>query len=163
MNKDGPALVVPARLIAAIDAELLATTRRSPRVSLMVVDVDGMSEINAVYGHDRGDYFLAVVRRELCAAIPQRAVMADLGGDAFAIALPKAGQAAGARRALSVVRRLGRDRLRLSSEPEVPLRVSVGGASCTSHDSAMSMLRDAHDALVAAKRHRGGTVVWNGR
>jgi len=71
-----------------IQKELRAASRNPQPVSLLMIDVDHMKEINATAGHLGGDRALRRVGDALRAAIRDSDVVGRYGGDEFAIILP---------------------------------------------------------------------------
>lgn len=121
--------------------EAMAWRERGQSVGLLMLDVDNFKQVNTHYGHPGGDralIFVAECLRQSCRAgdLPAR-----LGGDEFAVLVLGAdedGMAALAARLLDTVRRGN------------TVRISVGWAISAASDECL--LRDADDALAAAKR-----------
>jgi diguanylate cyclase len=59
--------------------------RRSSKLCLMLLDLDGFKSVNDVYGHKMGDRVLTEVGRRLEAVVPSGCCVARLGGDEFAV------------------------------------------------------------------------------
>jgi diguanylate cyclase (GGDEF)-like protein/PAS domain S-box-containing protein len=67
----------------------VARSRRYGEVAgLMVVDLDGLSAVNAQHGHEAGDELLQSVARALTRRLRQTDLVARVGGDEFAVLLP---------------------------------------------------------------------------
>lgn len=58
-------------------------------VSIVIVDVDGLKRVNDTAGHDAGDYLIISVAKVLSEAVGAEGVLARIGGDEFALLLPK--------------------------------------------------------------------------
>jgi len=59
----------------------------SPQTSIIIVDVDGLKEVNDQDGHGAGDQLIRKVARLLTASFRTKDVLARIGGDEFAILL----------------------------------------------------------------------------
>ena len=141
------------RRLDDIAGSLLADPKRDTPVSLLMIDVDGLKEINDEYGHAEGDRLLVTVADTL-----QRATMHEpdglagrLGGDEFCVVLT--GDAERARQLMRVVQE------QLDQGPPPQPRLSAGIA--TNHGGVESfgdLLERADAAQYAAKR-RGIPIV----
>lgn len=63
-------------------------------VSIVIVDVDGLKVINDTKGHDAGDHLIICVAKVLQEALSGEGILARIGGDEFALLLPKTDEAA---------------------------------------------------------------------
>ncbi len=68
-------------------ADLLAQAGKNP-VGLIILDLDRFKGINDTFGHDIGDQLLQEVSERLTDCLEKRAILARLGPDEFAVALP---------------------------------------------------------------------------
>jgi diguanylate cyclase (GGDEF)-like protein len=67
----------------------VARSRRYGEVSgLMVIDLDGLAEINSEHGREAGDEALRAVARALMRRLRQTDLVARVGADEFAVLLP---------------------------------------------------------------------------
>ena len=128
-------------------------------VALLVLDVDGMSDINLALGHELGDRLLATVVRRLRSALPDSALLARVDGDAFAVLLQGV-DADEARRVAVTLRAALEPPLLLDSTPVRP-DASIGIACSPLHGrTPLELLRRAEQAMHSAKRARSGQAVY---
>jgi diguanylate cyclase (GGDEF)-like protein/PAS domain S-box-containing protein len=99
--------------------------RRNP-MSVIVVDVDNLKEINDNLGHLSGDELLRRVARLLRSSFRSEDIVARIGGDEFAVFLPDSDQK-------SLERSMERLRNNLDEvnlhQGQNPMSISIGGAS----------------------------------
>jgi diguanylate cyclase (GGDEF)-like protein len=118
-------------------------------LSLLVLDLDHFKRVNDSLGHDAGDEVLRRFADVLRTAGGDGDVPTRLGGEEFALVLPRAGEA----QALAVAERL---RLLVRNEFSTfpcPISVSVGVATRGAEaPDAAELIRAANRALYAAKR-----------
>jgi len=140
------------------DEHLAGEVRRARRhdyaLSLIVVDVDGFTQINDRCGHHAGDQALIGVARCLVGAARDGDLLARLGSDEFAWLLPYS-DLAGAQEPAERVRRGLADYIGGGSGP---LTVSIGICDLAQGDDAEQLLAHAGTALLGAKRRGGNTV-----
>ncbi len=94
-------------------------------VGLIVCDLDGLKYINDTLGHDIGDQLLANLADLIRDPFRANEVVARIGGDEFAVILPKADEAslaAGRARIIAAIEAYN------AKNPTIPLCVSVGTA-----------------------------------
>jgi diguanylate cyclase (GGDEF)-like protein len=137
------------------DSRLGEEVRRAQRhdlpLSLLVVDLDGLKEINSQLGHEFGDRALVAVARSLSDNIRSIDVAARIGGDEFAVLLPHTP----AKEAVAVADRMRRRTLQLGSEvPSTrPVSASFGVTDLdgAGGNSAGDLFAAADRALFSAK------------
>jgi diguanylate cyclase (GGDEF)-like protein/PAS domain S-box-containing protein len=150
------------RLFEVLHAEICRSKRTERGFSVLLLDLDGLKEINDRFGHLTGDRALCRLARVLQDCCRSIDTAARQGGDEFALVLPETSAAA----ATLVARRICE---LLTKDAEEPiLSVSVGVASCPREaDSVGTLLYAADRALYAMKdkqrRAAGGSHVWQGR
>ena len=111
--------------------------------SLLMIDVDGFKTVNDTRGHAAGDALLRGIGATITDAIRDHDFAARVGGDEFAVLLPRAGaEDAG------VI--AGRIQEAVSASPELPITVSIGTAPLGADIRAAMLAADA--ALYEAKR-----------
>jgi diguanylate cyclase (GGDEF)-like protein/PAS domain S-box-containing protein len=134
------------RLLDVLHAEVSRSKRTRREFSIVLLDLDGLKNINDQFGHLAGNRSLcrlAQILKDCCRSID---TAARHGGDEFAVVLPETGAAAAA----LVARRIFE---LLEAEAEQPLlSVSVGIASYPADaDGIGTLLQTADKALYAMK------------
>jgi diguanylate cyclase (GGDEF)-like protein len=74
----------------ALQREVAHARRASFPVSLVLLDLDSLKQINDTYGHSAGDQALRVVARALASVVRASDVAVRWGGDEFLVVLPDA-------------------------------------------------------------------------
>ena len=134
------------RLFEVLQAEIGRTKRTEREFSLVLLDLDGLKEINDRFGHLVGNRALCRLGQILADCCRSVDTAARQGGDEFALILPETGAAA----ATMVARRIC-DLLAKDTE-EPALSVSIGVASYPKDaDSIGTLLYAADMALYATK------------
>jgi diguanylate cyclase (GGDEF)-like protein len=152
--------------------EVKAAREAPACVSVLMIDMDGMKQINDSAGHLAGDRALAAVGKALRESTRPTDLVGRFGGDEFVVLLP----GTGARGAEKVAQRIVDTLSRRESEPKV--RISVGCSTLPACPStapvpaspsaeylrsiAQTLLQRADEALYRAKR-QGGMRVCSGR
>ena len=126
-------------------------------VAVALSDIDGFGDLNDRYGRDALDRVLRSYERTLQGSLPKKAVIARLGGDEYAMALPDTT----AENALILLEEV---RSHLAGRPASddipsPLQVSIGIAARPPHAAEPDQLYlAAEQAMYRAKRDGGGRV-----
>lgn len=123
-------------------------------VALFFVDLDGFKSVNDALGHRAGDVVLAAVATALARAVRSEDTVGRFGGDEF-IVLARLGDrpaaAALADHLLDAVRR---------APCGTHIGASIGYALAPADaDTAFELVRQADDAMYAAKRQGGGRAL----
>jgi diguanylate cyclase (GGDEF)-like protein/PAS domain S-box-containing protein len=134
------------------ECQRLERSRQFP-ISIMMVDVDGMKKINDTQGHAAGDELLRATASVLKSAFRDEDVVARIGGDEFAIILPKTD-------ATTANQTLERIKLCLkeynNTLPKNPLSLSIGVATGEKGSSLAKLLKQADESMYEVKMYLKG-------
>jgi diguanylate cyclase (GGDEF)-like protein len=128
--------------------ELDRSKRHNHELSVLLIDIDHLSQINDMLGQNRGDEAIKHVAAVVKSTLRDIDLPARYGGEEFAVLLPETSHA----NALEVAERL-RQAIRKSPAPGIGLiTVSIGLAGYPSNaEDPGALLRDAEEALNVAK------------
>jgi len=142
------------KFTAEVAREIRDSDRFGDPVTLIVLDLDGLKDINDRHGHHTGDAALRAVADTIRATIRDVDVAGRLGGDEFAILLTRSDPPGGVRLITELHSTL--DDIRLDTESAQQLRISVSAGAVTMHspEDAEDLLKAADDAMYRAKRRR---------
>jgi diguanylate cyclase (GGDEF)-like protein len=152
MRWDGHDKVVEIdEFVAAVD-EAVA----DDAVAIGLSDLDGFGPLNEALGREAGDMVLATYARTLTGSLPKGAVVRRLGGDEYAMALPRTS----AESALIVFDEI---RQHLSTHPVEgigrSIAATIGVAARPPHATATGdLVRCANAALMRGKREGGDRI-----
>lgn len=144
-------------LQAALVGLIAAAERRSSKVVLLVLGLDGFQQINDMLGHSAGDLVLRAVAERLRAESDSKAIIARLSGDEFAITLDCASEPIGA-----FAERIARafEAPLATGTRQHRVRISMGVAVYPDGgQNADDLLSNGHLALTKAKLTRRGSHV----
>lgn len=117
-------------------------------LSLVVMDVDNMKQVNDNFGHIQGDAVLCQVAEELCANLRKNDVCVRWGGDEFMMLLPNTH----IREAEKLVRRVQKAISSRVFDPPVQLTCSFGIAPMQTGLSLNALIEKADESMYAAKK-----------
>ncbi len=130
-----------------LSEEISRATRYQRPLTILLIDLDGLKQINDKLGHAGGDLILKSFAERLQRAIRGSDLAVRLGGDEFMALLPEC-------RTEEVGRVLGRiEGLEVEYEgTRIPCRFSRGWTDYRPGESAEELMKRADDALYANKR-----------
>ncbi|QRG07615.1 EAL domain-containing protein [Xanthobacter dioxanivorans] len=139
----------------------MARRRSDEGICILLIDLDGLKDVNDTLGHDAGDAVLMETANRLDTLLDQRGILARLGGDEFVAVVEGPDPVeAGRRLAHSILAELRRPFAH--SGRHFSTRASIGLAVCPDHDNQYGeLMKDADLALYAAKQQgRNRAVVY---
>jgi len=135
--------------------EISRAVRHARPLTVLLIDIDGLKQINDRLGHAAGDLMLKTFSERLQRAIRGSDLAVRLGGDEFMVVLPEC-RADEVRHVLSRVEGLEFE----YEQSKVPCRFSRGWTDYKPGETSAELLKRADDALYAnkraGKRHREG-------
>jgi diguanylate cyclase (GGDEF)-like protein len=140
-----------------LDREVSAASRYSTPVSVLILDLDGLKNLNDSFGHGVGDEALRTLAQRLVRYSRASDIVARLGGDEFAVILPRTPS----KGAADIARRLQAsvEKEALVAVPGRELRIGVSCGLATLPDDADDvghLIRQADGRMYAAKAARQG-------
>src|SRR6267154_366005 len=142
------------QLIQSLESEIRRSRRTAQPLAVVLLDLDGLKQINDRHGHLAGSLAIRRVAEALLGSCRAPDTAARFGGDEFALVLPETGEAA----AWHVARGVGD---RLATDAEKPnLSISIGVAVYPGHGETVEALLNAADvALYETKERRKSRAV----
>jgi diguanylate cyclase (GGDEF)-like protein len=140
--------------------ELLAPAEAGSTAAMLLVDLDGLKEINDTFGHASGDAVLVEVADRLREIVDDAATLVRLGGDEFALLVPRL---AAAGEAVDYANRIRQalSRPHVVNRVTVQLDMNAGIALYPEHGSSVStLLRCADVAMWQARDERTSACIY---
>ncbi|WP_280189677.1 sensor domain-containing diguanylate cyclase [Delftia sp. PS-11] len=133
----------------ALDREVARARRYGQPLSVVLLDMDDMSVLNASHGHETGDAALAHLGQLARQTLRPEDVIARHEGQAFALLLPQTPEPSAVQAMQRLLQSL--EQSPLPRQPPVPLSFSAGVAQLQGHENGMDVLRRADTAMLQAK------------
>lgn len=137
----------------SLEREIRRVERHSAPLSLLMLDLDGLKQINDTYGHLAGDAVLRGMADKLRESLRGHDLPARIGGDEFAAILPNTDAAAAGRVLGSLRARLAAHAIDFG-DAEINSSISIGLASWRPGMTGRQLLHAADQSLYAAKAER---------
>ena len=139
------------------EIERLFHSREYP-ISIMSADLDGLKLINDTMGHDRGDSLLKACARVVKASLRRSDILARVGGDEFAVILPRTEFDTGT----EVANRI-QEHIKVYNEqnPALPLSLSVGIATAAKKGTSLEETYKVADDLMYRNKLSGSAIAKN--
>ena len=136
-----------------LDADIARTQRDGLPLAIAFLDLDGLKNVNDIYGHDAGDQVLRETARRLKTVLRGADTVARFGGDEFVIVY-----APNDANSFNLIPRIDRalaEPIAISETTSVTCRASIGVAdtSTVGYDSG-ALLAAADEAMYETKRAR---------
>lgn len=153
--------------LPALDSQLAAGTAAHNRLVLLLIDLDNFKQVNDRHGHATGDRVLVEVARRLRELQPENSVIARMGGDEFACAvpMPEPCREAAAELARQLIEAVARPIPAHESGIAIDLTMSVGLVAAERDGDggapgAEELLNQADIAMYRAKRQGKNRFLW---
>jgi diguanylate cyclase (GGDEF)-like protein len=136
--------------------ELMRASVDQETVALVMLDMDDFKKVNDVYGHGVGDQLLRRVADVLRASVRASDVVCRIGGEEFAIIIPRGDL----RSSVALAQRVGDELLKLEGEAAGRLTVSTGVAIGPEHAAnPRELVACAEAAMMTAKTRGKGLII----
>lgn len=125
---------------------------RQQVLSVIMLDIDHFKTVNDTYGHAAGDAVIVAMVERLSSNVRASDMLARVGGEEFAICLPKADTDAAIRVADDLRRRVCSEPIPLPEGMAITITASFGVATLRAGETIHDMIARADRALYVAKQ-----------
>jgi diguanylate cyclase (GGDEF)-like protein/PAS domain S-box-containing protein len=131
--------------------------------ALILMDLDRFKEVNDTLGHQRGDFLLQQVGLRLKSVLFEPDTVAHLGGDEFAILLPKLAAAEHINVVIQKIQKALEEPFTIEGLP-IAVEASMGIALYPDHGAnPESLMQRADVAMHAAKQTGSGIILYDAK
>jgi diguanylate cyclase (GGDEF)-like protein len=148
-----------------LEEQVAMAERYGPTGALLMIDMDDLKHVNDAYGHPAGDAMILAVAKAMRARLRETDVLCRIGGDEFAVLLPRVDHVHAAMAAEALLRCVRASTVPVTGNVLRRPSVSIGVALTTDFDQpTTSDLKAAADAALYAAKRRGRDriVVYHG-
>ncbi len=132
--------------------------RENQSFALLLMDLDRFKEVNDTFGHHKGDLLLRQVGLRLRNVLRDSDIPARMGGDEFAVVLPRASADEAALVARKILNAVQESIITEGLSLEVG--ASIGAALYPEHGTEADVLMQHADAAMYAAKQSGGYAVY---
>jgi diguanylate cyclase (GGDEF)-like protein/PAS domain S-box-containing protein len=144
----------------SLPRELDLARREQQPLAVLMIDVDHFKRFNDTHGHEAGDQALRLIGRQLMSEFRGSDMACRLGGEEFAVVMPRTTIEQARQRAETLRQKVGQLSFTHHGTVIANITLSVGIASYPEHGQVMPRLVDAADqALYRAKRTGRNRIV----
>jgi diguanylate cyclase (GGDEF)-like protein len=131
--------------------EIRRAARYAAPMSLLLIDVDGLKQVNDTHGHAAGDRAIRTIALSIAEALREPDFGARWGGDEFAIVAPNTGSNAARTLAERLLARVRRQRDEHGRSPTVSIGIATFDPTHRQPPDLESLAQAADRALYEAK------------
>ncbi len=132
--------------------ELALSRMHGDKLTVAFLDLDNFKTINDTLGHDTGDKVLCVIAERLRAALQESVIVSRIGGDEFAIVLPKIGNDAEIKTAGNLLLSIFEEDVKLGNTT-IQVSASIGFSVYPKDgESVEALLQNADKSMYLVKR-----------
>lgn len=145
-------------LLSRLEQEIARCSRGGYSVTVLMIDVDKLKQINDAAGHQAGDAVLRIVASALRDSTRVSDVVGRFGGDEFLVIAPQTTEAFGCALAERIAAKAHKSFMANPRARRASLSIGVATASSTTADM-LSLLESADRSMYRAKQQGGNAVV----
>ncbi|MGM0631441.1 MAG: sensor domain-containing diguanylate cyclase, partial [Pseudomonadota bacterium] len=134
-----------------VEKSLLHASRHKEPLSLLMLDIDHFKTVNDNYGHPVGDSVIKAISDTLQHETRSGDSVSRIGGEEFAIMLPKTPFEDAFRVAEKLRAKIEQQSIKISADTEIAVTITIGVARAKSGDTWTKLLSRADKALYRGK------------